>query len=124
MTNHQKRALVLRFLETHDLDLQHAVLQLGGAAALMRLQRLRRALHVDGHFTSAHRRGLTWLHGLLVLEHVHDFASEEAGCFVMLSHADPVVSTICRLSEALEGLLTRLGQPGEHRVAHSNDAAA
>jgi hypothetical protein len=110
MTKTQKRALALNFLSRNDLTLQHAVLLLGGAHALWRLQRLRQSLAKSAHFASGHRNGLNWLHGLLSLEIVeHDGPIE----IMAVNPDDPAVYEICLLSEACGQVIKRLGKPGD-----------
>jgi len=110
MTKSQKRALALQFLSRNDLHLQNAVLMLGGAPALWRLQRLRQSLAKTPGFNTSHRRGLTWLHRLLALE---DIGQEDPMDMMVLNPADPAVHDICLLSESCARLMARLGTPGE-----------
>ncbi|WP_093925530.1 hypothetical protein [Sulfitobacter brevis] len=110
MTKSQKRALALQFLSRNDLHLQNAVLMLGGAPALWRLQRLRQSLAKSPGFNTGQRRGLTWLHRLLALE---DIGQEGPMDMMFLNPADPAVHDICLLSESCARLMARLGTPGE-----------
>ncbi|WP_295512907.1 hypothetical protein [uncultured Sulfitobacter sp.] len=110
MTKTQKRALALNFLSHNDLQLQHAVLLLGGARALWRLQRLRQSLATSAQFTSGHRRGLNWLDGLLSLELIEPVDPME---FMSIDPDDPAVYEICLLSEACGQVIKRLGKPGD-----------
>ena len=105
MTRKHLLALLKSFIAQHDLDLQNAVLLLGGGAALMRLQRFRRALSASKPKYHRLRRELNWLCGLLCLENVEDVDSEEAGHFAMIDPADDVVWTICVLTDIAQGLL-------------------
>tara|TARA_R110000850_G_scaffold81352_3_gene174842 strand:- start:2941 stop:3315 length:375 start_codon:yes stop_codon:yes gene_type:complete len=110
MTRKQFLAHVKAFIAQNDLDLQNAVLLLGGAQALMRLHRFRRTLNTSSNKSIRLRRELTWLHDLLSLEHVGDFDTEEAGHFVMIDPADPVVWSICTLTEAVADLIDGLDE--------------
>tara|TARA_R110002049_G_scaffold2822_3_gene22831 strand:- start:1584 stop:1958 length:375 start_codon:yes stop_codon:yes gene_type:complete len=110
MTRKQFLARVKAFIAQNDLDLQHAVLLLGGAPALTRLQRFRRALNTSSNKSIRLRRELTWLHDLLSLEHVGDFDADEAGHFAMIDPADPVVWSICTLTEAVADLIDGLDE--------------
>ncbi|MFT6091330.1 hypothetical protein [Sulfitobacter sp.] len=105
MTRKHFLALVKSFIAQYDLDLQNAVLLLGGAAALMRLQRFRRALTAPKPKYDRLHRELNWLCDLLNLENVGDFDSEESGCFAMIDPTDDVVWTICVLTDIAQGLL-------------------
>jgi len=89
----------------YDLDLQHAVLLLGGPTALMRLQRFRRALSAPKPKYDRLHRELNWLCDLLNLEHVGDFESEESGRFAMIDPTDDAVWMICVLTDIAQGLL-------------------
>jgi hypothetical protein len=117
MTRKQFLARLKAFIAQNDLDLQNAVLLLGGAPALMRLQRFRRTLNTSSNKSIRLRRELTWLHDLLSLEHAGDFDTEEAGHFAMIDPADPVVWSICTLTEAvaelIDGLDALRASPGE-----------
>jgi len=108
MTRKQFLARVNAFLAQFDLDLQNAVLLLGGAPALMRLQRFRRSLSSANDKTIRLRRELHWLHDLLSLENVGDYETEEAGFFAMIEPEDPVVWNICMLTDTVEDLVNGL----------------
>lgn len=112
------------FLETADLDLQHAVLMLGGAPALMRLQRLRASVATADAYTIWHRRGLEWLRDLLALEHVGDLDRDESGYFAEISPEDPAVLVICGLTDQLEALIARIDEPTLTPVVAETEAAA
>ncbi|MEH6648381.1 hypothetical protein [Sulfitobacter sp.] len=110
MTKTEKRALALNFLSRNDLQLQNAVLLLGGAHALWQLQRLRQSLAKSAHFTSSHRNGLNWLQGLLSLTFVeHDDTMD----LMAIDPMDPAVDDVCLLSEACDRMLKCLGKPGD-----------
>lgn len=111
MNKNQILTQVGEFLESADLDLQHAVLLLGGSAALMRLQRLRASVATANAYTIWHRRGLEWLHDLLALEHVGDLDRDESGHFAEISPEDPAVLVICGLTDQLEALIARIDEP-------------
>jgi hypothetical protein len=108
MKRKQFLALVQSFIAQNDMDLQNAVLLLGGSSALMRLQRFRRSLmSLDPkiiHLT----QDLTWLNDLLSLEHVGDVDREESGYFSIIDPDDPAVWAICALTEAVSALLAEL----------------
>ncbi len=108
MTRQHFLALVKSFMAEYDMDLQNAVLLLGGPAALMRLQRFRRALATPKPKYDRLHRELNWLCDLLSLEHVGDFDSEEAGHFAMIDPDDDVVWTICVLTDITQVLLDEL----------------
>lgn len=110
MTKTEKRALALNFLSRNDLQLQNAVLLLGGPQALWRLQRLRQSLAKSTQFTSSHRNGLNWLHDLLSLKFVENDDSMEP---MAIDPMDPAVHDVCLLSEACDRILRRLGKPGD-----------
>lgn len=110
MTKTQKRALALNFLSRNDLQLQNAVLLLGGAQALWRLQRLRQSLATSAQFTSRHRNGLNWLNDLLSLKFVEYDDTME---LMAIDPMDPAVHDVCLLSEACDRMLRRLGKPGD-----------
>ncbi len=112
------------FLESADLDLQHAVLLLGGSAALMRLQRLRASVATANAYTVQHRRGLEWLHDLLALQHVGDLDRDESGHFAEISPEDPAVLVICGLTDQLEALIARIDEPTLTPVVAKTEAAA
>ncbi|MCT4372022.1 hypothetical protein CLG85_017525 [Yangia mangrovi] len=117
----QKRAVVQAFLARHDLDLQHSCLQLGGAPALGRLQRFRRAVAVATRLTTGHRRELGWLQRLLLAEHGKEVGFDEVDFFHDIDPADPSILTICLLTEALAEVISALGNPGG---AQGSDEAA
>ncbi|AML52804.1 hypothetical protein RC74_17455 [Falsihalocynthiibacter arcticus] len=104
MNRKQLLAAVKAFIAQNDMELQNAVLLLGGSVALMRLQRFRRALTAPNGKVRLLRE-LNWLHGLLGLEHVADFDREEAGYCAMINPEDPVVWQICLLTEAVGALI-------------------
>lgn len=112
------------FLETADLDLQHAALLLGGAPALMRLQRLRASVATADTYTIRHRRGLEWLRDLLALEHVGDPDRAEGGYFAEISPEDPVVLVICGLTDRLENLIAEIDATKVTPDMATTDAAA
>lgn len=103
MTRQQILARVKSFIAQYDLDLQHSVLLLGGAPALMRLQRFRRSLTSDPKSIRLTRE-LTWLNDLLSLENVGDIDREESGFFSAIHPNDPAVWAICALTEAVSTL--------------------
>ena len=109
MTRKQFLAHVKAFIAQNDLDLQNAVLLLGGASALMRLHRFRRTLNTSSSKSIRLRRELTWLHDLLSLEHVGDFDADESAHFAMIDPEDPVVWSICTLTETVADLIDGLG---------------
>lgn len=121
MTRKQFLARVKAFIAQFDLDLQNAVLLLGGAPALMRLQRFRRSLNASNDKSVRLHRELNWLYDLLSLENVGDFDTEESGHFAMIDPEDPVVWSICKLTEGVADLIEGLdalqaqvgGQQGE-----------
>ncbi len=105
MTRKHVRALLKSFMAQNDVDLQNAVLLLGGSAALMRLQRLRRSMSdKDAKFAKLQRE-LNWLCDLLSLENVADIDGEEFGYFAEIDPADDAVWMICGLTEAAQDLL-------------------
>jgi hypothetical protein len=121
MTKTQKRALALNFLSRNDLQLQNAVLLLGGAQALWRLQRLRQSLATSAQFTSRHRNGLNWLNDLLSLKFVEYDNTME---LMAIDPMDPAVHDVCLLSEACDRMLTRLGKPGDRVMKADGQADA
>ncbi len=124
MNKKQILTRVGEFLETADLDLQHAVLLLGGSAALMRLQRLRASVATDNAYTIRHRRGLDWLRDLLTLEHVGDPDSIESGFFAEISPDDPAVQVICGLTDLLEALIASIDASKPTPMVAETEAAA
>jgi hypothetical protein len=108
MTRKQFLARVKAFIAQYDLDLQNAVLLLGGAPALMRLQRFRRSLNASNDKSVRLHREFNWLYDLLRLETVGDFDTEESGHFAMIDPEDPVVWSICTLTEAVADLINDL----------------
>tara|TARA_R110000787_G_scaffold91830_2_gene193460 strand:- start:74 stop:448 length:375 start_codon:yes stop_codon:yes gene_type:complete len=108
MKRKQFLALVQSYIAQNDMDLQNAVLLLGGSSALMRLQRFRRSLMSLDPKTIHLTRDLTWLNDLLSLEHVGDVDREESGYFSTIHPDDPEVWTICALTEAVSALLAEL----------------
>lgn len=123
MNNNHVLPRVRDFLETSDLDLQHATLLLGGSPALMRLQRLRSSLAVADKFTKRHVVELEWLHDLLGLEHVSDPMREESAFFALISPEDPVVPVICGLTESLSGLISSVHEAKIKSTTLSSAAA-
>ncbi len=105
MTRTHLLALVRSFIAQYDLDLQNAVLLLGGSTALMRLQRFRRSLSAAKPKFYRLRRELNWLCDLLSLEHVGDIDSDESGYFADIDPNDDAVWTICILTDIAQGLL-------------------
>ena len=105
MNRKQFYASVKSFITQNDMDLQNAVLLLGGAPALMRIQRLRRSLAKPHNKGGQIGRELNWLYDLLSLENVGDFGAEEAGYFAMINPDHPVVWSICLLTEAVADLI-------------------
>ncbi len=108
MTRKQMLSETRAFVEANDLDLQNATLLLGGAAALRRFQSLRRMLRASKGFEAGHKRELRRLFALLSLEHVHDPDREESGFFAEIGPDDPVVWSICMLTDQLGNLLASL----------------
>ncbi|WP_226623799.1 hypothetical protein [Alloyangia pacifica] len=119
----QKRAMVQEFLARHDLDLQHICLQLGGAPALGRLQRFRRAVAIATRLTTGHRRELAWLQLLLSAEHGLEVGFDDVDFFREVDPEDPSILTLCLLTEALAEMLTVLGRPGGAQGAEETAAA-
>lgn len=124
MNKQQILTRIGEFLETADLDLQHAVLLLGGSAALMRLQGLRASVASADAYTIRHRRGLEWLRDLLTLEHVGDPDRAEGGYFAKVSPEDPMVLVICGLTDGLEALIASIDTPTPMPVLAETEAAA
>lgn len=105
MTRKHLIALIKTYIAQYDLDLQNAVLLLGGGAALMRLQRFRKTLSAPAPKYDRLHREINWLCDLLSLTNVEDVDSEESGYFAMIDPADDVVWTICVLTDIAQGLL-------------------
>ena len=105
MTRKHLIALIKSYVAQYDLDLQHAVLLLGGPAALMRLQRFRRALSAPQPKILRLQREINWLCDLLSLEHVGDIESEESGYFARIDPDADVVWNICVLTDIAQSLL-------------------
>ncbi len=120
MNSAQKLARVSTFVAQNDLELQHACLLLGGAAALGRLQRFRRRLALADKLATTHRRDLIWLQGLFGLENVHEAESDEAICFAELSLDDPTIFSVCMITDALNALIDEL----DHRSSASDDSVS
>lgn len=124
MTRKHLIALIKSYIAQYDLDLQNAVLLLGGSAALMRLQRFRRALSVPNPKFIRVQRELHWLCDLLSLENVGDIDSAESGYFAMIDPDDDAVWTICVLTDIAQGLLDGFdGVSGANEVAQGEVAA-
>ena len=124
MTRKHLVALIQAYIVQYDLDLQHAVLILGGPAAIMRLQRFRRALSAPMPKYDRLHRELSWLSDLLSLEAVGDIDSEESGYFAMLDPNDQVVWTICVLTDIAQGLLDGFDEISEARGDDLGEVAA
>jgi len=105
MTRTHLLALIKSYIAQYDIDIQHAVLLLGGRPALMRLQRFRRAMAGKNPKLYHLRRELNWLCDLLSLEHVGDIDSDESGYFADIDPNDDAVWTICILTDIAQGLL-------------------
>ncbi len=105
MTRKHFLTLLKSFIAQYDLELQNAVLLLGGSAALMRLQRFRRALSAKNPEFFNLQRELNWLCDLLSLETVGDIDSEESGYFATIDPDDDAVWTICVLTDIAQSLL-------------------
>ncbi len=123
MTRQQILARVKSFIAQYDLDLQHSVLLLGGAPALMRLQRFRRSLTSDPKSIRLTRE-LTWLNDLLSLENVGDVDREESGYFAMIHPDDPAVWAICALTDTVSALKADLEALDDAINDKSDEAAA
>ncbi|WP_209427454.1 hypothetical protein [Pararhodobacter sp. SW119] len=87
-----------------------------GAAALLGGRRGKQLAHtlierlaVDRQISASTHRALEALRALLALENVHDENREEAGNFAMIDPADPVVETICLLTDSYTEALVRSG---------------
>lgn len=106
MNGKQKLARAKSFFAQNDLELQHATMLIGGAPALLRLQRLRSKLQKDTNFFVSHRHALQWLRGLLSLENFYDDSDD---FFMAISPNDPIIWTLCKLTEAIDKLLYDLG---------------
>ncbi|MBR9892043.1 hypothetical protein [Salipiger bermudensis] len=119
----QKRARVQSFLAQYDLDLQHACLLIGGPPALQRLQRFRRALAIAERLSSSHRRELAWLKRLLANDFLPDLGFEEDAFHAEVDPSDPAIYTLCELVEAIDALITELGQPGQSAAVSKRNAA-
>ena len=124
MNRKQMIALVKYFIEQNDIELQNAALLLGGPSALMRLQRLRRAIAISDRIETKHRRELNWLSRLLGLDYADDLFGEEGDYFVMISPEDPAVITICLLTEQLNELIEKLEAKKSSSCEKTIDAAA
>ena len=72
------------------------------------MQRFRRTLNTSSNKSIRLRRELTWLNDLLSLEHFGDFDTEESGHFAMIDPEDPVVWSICTLTEGVADLIEGL----------------
>lgn len=123
MTRQQFLALVQSFIAQNDMDLQHAVLLLGGAPALMRLQRFRRSLTSSDPKTLRLTRELNWLNDLLNLENVGDIDRDESGYFSAIHPDDPAVWAICALTEAVSALIADL-EALDHAIDDESDEVA
>jgi hypothetical protein len=108
MNGKQKLARAKSFVAQNDLKLQQATMLIGGAPALLRLQRLRRKLQKDTTFLVSHRHGLQWLRSLLSLENLYEDNDE---FFMAISPNDPIIWMFCELTEAMDKLLYDLGSP-------------
>jgi len=106
MNGKQKLARAKSFVAQNDLELQHATMLLGGAPALLRLQRLRSKLQKDTTFFVSHRHALQWLRGLLSLENSYE---DNDDFFMAISPNDPIIWSICELTEAMDKLLYDIG---------------
>lgn len=89
------------FLSEHRDALLCASELLGGPTSARRCARILMEGSTATAVTARIRRELSWLHGLLALNHVHDLDSQEAACFAEIDPADPRVEEICALADAL-----------------------
>ncbi len=124
MNGKQMISLVKSFIELNDLALQNAALLLGGSPALLRLQRLRRAIATADRISTRLRGELKWLNGLLGLEYVHDVDRDASGFFAAISPDDPVVTSICALTDQLNALTGQLEAEQSNSAVDAIDAAA
>jgi hypothetical protein len=124
MTRIHLLALIRSYIAQYDLELQNAVLLLGGSAALMRLQRFRRALSVPKPKILHLQRELTWLCDLLSLEFVGDIDSDESGYFAAISPNDDAVWMICLLTDIAKGILDGFDEISEANIDDQNEVAA
>ncbi|MEP2533849.1 hypothetical protein [Shimia sp.] len=108
MKRSKKLELCKSFLSTTDLELQNAVLLLGGSPALMRLQRFRAKVATADGFKSSHRRELNWLKGLLGLDQFEETENDEFFCFAELSPEDPIVPSLCLLYEQVVEVIANI----------------
>jgi hypothetical protein len=120
MNGKQKLARAKSFVAQNDLELQHATMLLGGAPALLRLQRLRSKLQKDTTFFVSHRHALQWLRGLLSLENSYEDNDE---FFMAISPNDPIIWMFCELTEAIDKLLYDLGSPNSGSASALSAAA-
>lgn len=93
-------------LAHHDALICSARL-LGGDIAAKRAGRILDAVPRQTTVTRSFLCDLSWLHGLLTLEHVGDPDSDAAAYFSEIDPANPAFSEVCLLAERL----------GEHIVA-------
>ncbi len=124
MTRKHLIALLKSFMAQNDVDLQNAVLLLGGSAALMRLQRFRRSMSDTNAKFAKQKRELYWLCDLLNLENVADIDRDESGYFAEIDPADDAVWMICGLTEAAQDLLERFEAVSDARDTEQGEVAA
>lgn len=120
MNGKHKLAHAKSFVAQNDLKLQHATMLIGGAPALLRLQRLRRKLQKDTTFLVNHRHGLQWLRSLLSLENLYEDNHEFN---IAISPNDPIIWMFCELTEAIDKLLYDLGTENSGSASVLNSAA-
>ena len=124
MTRKHLLALLKSFMAQNDVDLQNAVLLLGGSAALMRLQRFRRIMADKNAKFAKQKRELNWLCDLLSLENVADIDREESGCFAEIDPDDDAVWMICELTESVQDLLDRFESISDANDEEQGEVAA
>lgn len=124
MTRKHVLALLKSFMAQKDVDLQNAVLLLGGSAALMRLQRFRRSMSDKNAKFRKQKHELNWLCDLLSLENVADIDREESGYFAEIDPADDAVWMICGLTESVQDLLDRFESISDANDEEQGEVAA
>ena len=97
------------FLSGHDEALGHAAVLLAGRRGARLVNAIREGLDQPGRMTRRVHRLLADLRRMLFLDHVHDDAWDEAGCFAILEPDDPVVPEICLLADGLDDALREAG---------------
>ena len=122
--NNKNITRVRDFLKAHDMKLQDASHWLGGRAALMRCHRLRQRVANASKMDYGIRRELNWLADLLALRAIDDCEFVESSCVTDIDIHDPIVETICLLSEEIDLLVRDIAPEYETAsLARQIDAA-